>query len=54
MPVAQVRTKESSAYGEDRTGAEQSIGALEAAIKVMTGAGAKKGFLETLQEANRE
>merc|ERR1712166_1304342 len=31
--------------------AEQCIGALESAIKVMTGAGTKKAMLETLQEA---
>jgi len=35
-----------------KTESEQCIGALEAAIKVLSGAGTgKKGFLETLQEA---
>jgi hypothetical protein len=50
--ATEVRKKESSAYQEEKTGSEQSIGALEAAIKVLTGAGSrKKGFLETLQQA---
>ena len=39
-------------FEEDKTKNEQRLGALEQAIKVMTGAGAgKKGFLETMQEA---
>jgi len=40
-------------YLEDKNENEQCIEALEAAITVLTGAGtgAKKGFLETLQEA---
>jgi len=49
-----VRTREYKSYDEEKTESEQCIGALEAAIKVLTGAGqAKKGgkFLETLQEA---
>lgn len=47
-----VRTKENKEYQSERTESEQCIGALEAAIKVLTGAGAKKaGFLETLHEA---
>jgi len=50
--ATEVREKENKEYQEERGEAEQCIGALEAAIKVMTGAGAgKKGFLETLQEA---
>jgi len=49
--ATQVREKESSSYSEEKTESEQCIGALEAAIKVLAGAGAKKGFLETLQEA---
>merc|ERR1712118_495802 len=49
--ATEVRNKEHSAYQEERTSSEQSIGALEAAIKVMTHAGSKKGFLETLQQA---
>jgi len=47
-----VRRKEYESYDEDKTEGEQCIGALEAAIKVLTGAGGKKGkFLQTLQEA---
>jgi len=46
-----VRNKEHADYLEDKAEAENCIGALDAAIKVLTGAGAKKGFLETLQEA---
>mmetsp|Transcript_60879 Transcript_60879/g.117327 ORF Transcript_60879/g.117327 Transcript_60879/m.117327 type:complete len:698 (+) Transcript_60879:89-2182(+) len=51
--ATEVREKESEAYLEDKNENEQCIGALEAAITVLTGAGtgAKKGFLETLQEA---
>merc|ERR1719359_575538 len=49
--ATEVRTKESEAYTDEKTESEQCIGALEAAIKVLTGAGSKKGFLETLQEA---
>jgi predicted nucleic acid-binding Zn-ribbon protein len=47
-----VRTKEYNGYDGDKTEGEQCIGALEAAIKVLTGAGSTKTkFLETLQEA---
>jgi DNA repair exonuclease SbcCD ATPase subunit len=47
-----LRNKENKEYQEDRSESEQCIGALEAATKVLTGAGAKKaGFLETLHEA---
>merc|ERR1719230_1107849 len=47
-----VRNKENKEYAGERTESEQCIGALEAAIKVLTGAGTKKaGFLETLHEA---
>jgi len=49
--AVEVREKEASEYGEEKTESEQCIGALEAAIKVLNGAGGKKGFLETLQEA---
>jgi DNA repair exonuclease SbcCD ATPase subunit len=53
--ATEVRKKEKGAYEEDRVELEQSIGALEAAVKVLTGAGAgkkdKKGFLETYHEA---
>ena len=50
-----IRNKENKEYMDDRTESEQCIGAMEAAIKVLTGAGGtgKKnaGFLETLKEA---
>lgn len=50
--ATEVRDKESAGYQEDRAENEQCIGALEAAITVLTGAGTgKRGFLETLQEA---
>jgi hypothetical protein len=48
----QMRERENADYAESRSESEQCIGALEAAIKVLSGAGSgKKGFLETLQEA---
>jgi len=48
----ELRRKEHEEYMNDRSESEQCIGALEAAVKVLTGAGAKKaGFLETLHEA---
>merc|ERR1719440_2480542 len=51
-----VRNKENAEYMEARTESEQCIGALEAAINVLTGAGAdtrnKKSFLQgSLHEA---
>eukprot|EP00929_Paragymnodinium_shiwhaense_P111697 TRINITY_DN79_c2_g1_i1.p1 TRINITY_DN79_c2_g1~~TRINITY_DN79_c2_g1_i1.p1 ORF type:complete len:716 (+),score=317.70 TRINITY_DN79_c2_g1_i1:85-2232(+) len=50
--ASQIRSKERSSYSEGRNEAEQCIGALEAAINVLTNAGTgKKGFLETLQQA---
>lgn len=49
--ASEVRKKENAEYQGERTESEQCIGALEAAINILTGAGAKKGFLETLQEA---
>jgi len=49
--AAEVRDKENGEYQEERTESEQCIGALEAAVKILTGAGAKKGFLETMQQA---
>merc|ERR1719163_1120276 len=49
--ATEVRNKENEEYQQERTESEQCIGALEAAISVLTGAGSKKGFLETLQEA---
>merc|ERR1711935_1001907 len=50
--ATELRDKEYGEYSEERTESEQCIGALEAAIKVLTGAGTgKKGFLEVFQEA---
>lgn len=47
-----VRGKENNEYENEKNENEQCIGAMEAAIKVLTGAGTgKKGFLETMQEA---
>ncbi|CAK0808108.1 unnamed protein product [Prorocentrum cordatum] len=47
-----IREKESEAYHEEKDESEQCIGALEAAIRVLAGAGAgKPKQLETLQEA---
>merc|ERR1719272_1973377 len=47
-----VRDKGNREYAGERIESEQCIGAMEAAIKVLTGAGTKKaGFLETLHEA---
>lgn len=47
-----MRDKEHAEYSADRTESEQCSGALEAAVKVLTGAGEKKGaFLETMREA---
>jgi hypothetical protein len=48
-----LRTKENKEYMEERTESEQCIGALEAAIKVLTGAGEKKEamFLEKFHQA---
>lgn len=50
--ATEMRDKEFGEYNEEKTESEQCIGALEAAIKVLTGAGGgKKGFLEVFQEA---
>merc|ERR1719446_32785 len=50
--ATEVRMKDHNDYMGERTESEQCIGALEAAITVLTGAGTKKaGFLETLHEA---
>merc|ERR1719298_100163 len=50
--ATELRTKENKEYAGERAESEQCIGALEAAITVLTGAGTKKaGFLETLKEA---
>jgi hypothetical protein len=49
--ATQIREKENEDYNAEKTEAEQCIGALESAIKVLAGAGTKKAMLETLQEA---
>jgi len=49
--ASSIRNKESAAYHDERAQSEQCIGALEAAIRVLSGAGTGKGFLETLKEA---
>merc|ERR1719262_951130 len=48
--ATEIRDKEHEDYVAEKTESEQCIGALEQAIKVLTGAGTKKA-LETLQEA---
>mmetsp|Transcript_69015 Transcript_69015/g.173885 ORF Transcript_69015/g.173885 Transcript_69015/m.173885 type:complete len:747 (+) Transcript_69015:67-2307(+) len=47
----EIRSNENSAYESGKAESENSIGALEAAITVLTGAGTKKGFLETSKQA---
>merc|ERR1719199_2000126 len=49
--ATELRNKENAEYESDRTQNEQCVGALEAAIKVLTGAGEGKKFLETYHEA---
>jgi chromosome segregation ATPase len=50
--ATEIRKKENAKYENEKNEGEQCIGAMESAIKVLTGAGAgKKGFLETMQEA---
>merc|ERR1719386_412764 len=49
--ATEIREKEHADYEEERTESEQCIGALESAIKVLTGAGTKKAELQTLQVA---
>lgn len=47
-----IRNKENKEYAGERSESEQCLGALEAAITVLTGAGTKKGgFLQQVQEA---
>merc|ERR1719399_1271950 len=46
-----IRDKENEDYEAEKTEAEQCLGALEAAIKVLSGAGKASAMLETLQEA---
>merc|ERR1719424_1187545 len=49
--ATEIREKENEDYEGEKTESEQCIGALESAIKVLSGAGTKKAMLETLQEA---
>eukprot|EP00747_Dinoflagellata_sp_TGD_P138693 gnl/TRDRNA2_/TRDRNA2_175812_c2_seq4.p1 gnl/TRDRNA2_/TRDRNA2_175812_c2~~gnl/TRDRNA2_/TRDRNA2_175812_c2_seq4.p1 ORF type:complete len:558 (+),score=182.27 gnl/TRDRNA2_/TRDRNA2_175812_c2_seq4:70-1743(+) len=49
--ATEMRQKENGEYDAERTESEQCIGALEAAIGVLTGAGEGKKFLQTFQEA---
>jgi len=49
--ATEIRQKEAAGYEEEKTESEQCIGALEAAIGVLKGAGTKRGFLETIQQA---
>jgi hypothetical protein len=50
--ATELRTKENDEFETAKNDNEQCTGALEAAIKVLTGAGSgKKGFLETMQQA---
>jgi len=50
--ATEMRNKEHNGYSGERTESEQCIGAMEAAISVLTGAGTKgAGFLETLHQA---
>jgi len=44
-----IRDKEYAEYQSEKTESEQCIGALEQAIKVLTGAGSKKAFLQQAQ-----
>jgi len=50
--ATEARQKQAGEYESEKLETEQCVGAVEAAIKVLSGAGAKKaGFLGTLQEA---
>jgi len=46
-----IRNKEYNEYAEEKSESEQCIGAMEVAIKVLTGAGTKGGFLDTSTHA---
>jgi hypothetical protein len=43
--ATELRNKENKEYAEERASSEQCIGAMEAAIKVLTGAGTKKSWI---------
>jgi hypothetical protein len=45
--ATEMRNKQFGEYDDEKSESEQCIGAMEAAIKVLTGAGTKKGFLDT-------
>jgi hypothetical protein len=47
----ELRKKENNEFETSKNENEQCTGALEAAIKVLTGAGTGRGFLETMQQA---
>jgi hypothetical protein len=49
--ATEVRNKENEEFESTKGQNEQCTGALEAAIKVLTGAGSGKGFLQTMHEA---
>merc|ERR1719160_378531 len=49
--ATEIRDKENQDYEMEKTESEQCIGALEAALKVLSGAGTKKSMLETFHEA---
>jgi len=45
--ATEIREKESGEYNDEKVESEQCIGALESAIKILTGAGTAGGFLES-------
>jgi len=49
--ATEIREKESEAYEAEKSESEQCIGALEAAVGVLKGAGTKPGFLATIEQA---
>lgn len=49
--ASSIRQKESAAYEDEKGESEQCIGALEAAIRALNGAGTGRGLIETLKEA---
>merc|ERR1719420_2145910 len=49
--ATEIREKENGDYEVEKTEAEQCIGAIESAIKVLSGAGTKKAMLSELKDA---
>lgn len=49
--ATEIREKETEAYEGEKAESEQCIGALEAAVGVLKGAGTKPGFLATIEQA---